>query len=134
MTRLTIRIDFASGASLGPGKVRLLEAVEENGSIRKAAEAVGMSFRQAWLLLQAVEELFGEPVIETVRGGTKGGGAKLTSLGREVVAHYRGVENAAKRANRANLEAFAAKISPSGKKKPASAGVAVPKRKALKRR
>ena len=59
MARLTIRVDFETGASLGPGKIRLLEEIEKTGSIRNAADAVRMSFRQGWLLLKAIEEMFG---------------------------------------------------------------------------
>lgn len=108
MAKLTIRIDFDTGASIGPGKVRLLEEIEKTGSIRKAAEVVGMSFRQAWLLLRAIEEMFGQPVIVTLRGGVRGGGSALTPLGRLAVANYRQLEqDAALAAQRAlaDLEA-----------------------------
>src|SRR5271168_2266098 len=94
MSRLTIRVDFETGASLGPGKIRLLEEIEKTGSIRNAAEAVGMSFRQGWLLLKAIEEMFGQPVITTHRGGSRGGGSALTDLGRLVIASYRQLEHA----------------------------------------
>jgi molybdate transport system regulatory protein len=53
-----------------------------------------MSFRQAWLLLKAVEDMFGQPVIATHRGGSGGGGSVLTELGREVVSNYRQLERA----------------------------------------
>ena len=56
MTRLTIRIDFADGTALGPGKVRLLELVADTGSIRKAAVGMKMSYRKAWLLLKALKD------------------------------------------------------------------------------
>jgi molybdate transport system regulatory protein len=92
MTKLTIRVDFDSGASIGPGKIRLLEEVERTGSIRGAAEAVDMSFRQAWLLLKAIEDMFGQPVIITARGGARGGGSALTELGRLAVSTYRALE------------------------------------------
>ena len=82
MARLTIRIDFEGSESFGPGKVRLLELIDAHGSIRSAASAMNMSYRHAWLLLQAVEDTFGAPVISTATGGAKGGGAKLTEFGR----------------------------------------------------
>lgn len=110
MTKVTIRLDFTDTASIGPGKVRLLEAVETTGSIRKAAASTGMSFRQAWLLLQALDGMFGQAVIETVRGGAQGGGTRLTSLGQSVVAHYRRAECAAGRAADADFQALAAKV------------------------
>jgi molybdate transport system regulatory protein len=95
MTRLTIRIDFDDGSAIGPGKVKLLELLAEKGSIRKAAAAMKMSYRKAWLLLQALEKTFGAPLADTATGGKEGGGARLTDLGRKVVAEYRQVEQAA---------------------------------------
>jgi molybdate transport system regulatory protein len=97
MSRLTIRIDFANGGALGPGKVRLLELVAETGSIRKAAARMKMSYRQAWLLLKALEETFGRPLVLTATGGREGGGARLSPLGARVAGRYRQLElNAAK--------------------------------------
>jgi len=92
MTRLSIRIDFEGAEAFGPGKARLLELIDEQGSIRGAAAAMNMSYRHAWLLLQAVEDTFGAPVITTATGGAKGGGAKLTDLGKTVVARFRNIE------------------------------------------
>jgi molybdate transport system regulatory protein len=98
MTRLTIRIDFAGGAALGPGKVRLLELIGETGSIRKAAVGMKMSYRRAWLLLQALDTMFEGPLAKTATGGKAGGGARLTPLGRTVVGRYRALELAAAKA------------------------------------
>jgi|SRR6185437_9666854 len=98
MTRLSIRIDFEGAEAFGPGKVRLLELIEEQGSIRSAASAMNMSYRHAWLLLQAVEDTFGAAVITTATGGAKGGGAKLTDLGKMVIARYRAIEAQAAKA------------------------------------
>ena len=98
MARLSIRIDFEGSESFGPGKVRLLELIDAHGSIRSAAAAMNMSYRHAWLLLQAVEDTFGAPVISTATGGAKGGGAKLTEFGRNLVARYRMIESQAAKA------------------------------------
>lgn len=56
MVRLTIRVDFEPGHALGPGKIHLLEQIDETGSIRGAAAAMKMSYRRAWLLIQATEK------------------------------------------------------------------------------
>jgi molybdate transport system regulatory protein len=112
MARLTIRVDFENGASLGPGKIRLLEEVGKTGSIRSAAEAVGMSFRQAWLLLKAIEEMFEQPVIATQRGGSRGGGSALTELGRMVVTSYRRLENASAEAALKDVVALERRLNP----------------------
>ena len=103
MARLSIRIDFEGSESFGPGKVRLLELIDAHGSIRSAAAAMNMSYRHAWLLLQAVEDTFGAPVISTATGGAKGGGAKLTELGRSLVAKYRTIESQAAKATAGEL-------------------------------
>jgi molybdate transport system regulatory protein len=125
MARMTIRVDFETGASLGPGKIGLLEEIERTGSIRNAAEATGMSFRQAWLLLKAVEDMFGQPVIATHRGGTRGGGSVLTELGKEVVANYRQLERATALAAMKELTALETKLD---------AGFRTPRRRPISRK
>ncbi|MBV8911903.1 MAG: LysR family transcriptional regulator [Acetobacteraceae bacterium] len=98
MTRLTLRIDFDGGRALGPGKVRLLELIGETGSISAAGRAMGMSYRRAWLLIDALNKTFRTAVVETREGGTGGGGASLTPFGSELVASYRTIEEDAARA------------------------------------
>lgn len=98
MPRLTIRLDFDDGSALGPGKVRLLELVAETGSIRKAASGMKMSYRKAWLLLKALEDTFGAPVVV---GGPQG--AELTAFGQGVVKRYRSLEKRAGTAARPDM-------------------------------
>ncbi len=95
MARLTLRIDFEHGRALGPGKVRLLELVDEAGSISAAARSMEMSYRRAWLLIDAMNQTFREPVVVTRGGGAGGGGAALTAFGREVASSYRAMEREA---------------------------------------
>lgn len=104
MTRLTIRLDFDEDRRLGPGKVALLEAIEAAGSITGAARAMGMSYRRAWLLLDATNAMFRTPVVETAHGGRQGGGAQVTDFGREVVARYRSVEATLRHAAHGDLD------------------------------
>ncbi|MGI4795800.1 MAG: winged helix-turn-helix domain-containing protein, partial [Janthinobacterium lividum] len=89
MTRITLRIDFDDSRALGPGKVRLLEKLGETGSISAAGRAMGMSYRRAWLLIDALNQTFRQPVVRTRGGGTGGGGADLTEFGVALVANYR---------------------------------------------
>ncbi len=126
MTRLTIRVDFANGSALGPGKVRLLELVGETGSIRKAAAGMKMSYRRAWLLLKALDEAFGAPLITTATGGKAGGGALLTALGQQVVKQYRALEEASARAGARYLTVLAKRVDAGKPRKSA-------KKRALKR-
>jgi molybdate transport system regulatory protein len=104
MPRLRIRIEFEGDHSLGPGKIQLLEAVGEYGSISAAARSMSMSYRHAWEMLDDVNRCFRRPVIETETGGRAGGGAKLTDFGREVIDRYRSMQAKAGSALEADLE------------------------------
>jgi molybdate transport system regulatory protein len=108
MARLTLRLDFAPGQQIGHGKIRLLEAVRDQGSISAAGRTMGMSYRRAWLLVDALNRLFCEPVVETKHGGPAGGGAELTPLGHRLVRHYRAIEAKAHAAGAAELAELAA--------------------------
>lgn len=90
--RVFIRFDLASGPRIGPGKIALLEAIAETGSISAGARRLGMSYRKAWLLIDAFNNTFREPVISTETGGEQGGGARLTETGREVLRLFRELE------------------------------------------
>lgn len=89
MTTLTLRLDFANGERLGPGKVALLEEIARTGSISAAGRALGMSYRRAWELVDSLNRTFRGPVVATRHGGERGGGAALTPFGQEIVARYR---------------------------------------------
>lgn len=90
---LTIRLRIVlKGGRLGPGKVDLMEQIDELGSISAAGRALGMSYRRAWDLVQETNALFERPLIEKHHGGKAGGGASLTELGRTVVGQYRELE------------------------------------------
>ena len=122
MARLTIRIDLDDGGSIGPGKIALLEAVAQEGSIAGAARSLGMSYARAWRLAASVNLIFAEPVLTRQPGGAKGGGAALTEFGHDLIARYRSVEEAAHGAAQghiARMQAIAAK--PPGKASRSSA-------------
>jgi molybdate transport system regulatory protein len=93
--RLTIRIDFGTKRSIGPGKIRLLEAIAETGSISRAGQSLGMSYRRAWLLVDDLNHCFREPVVTTKPGGAHGGGAALTRFGIALIRQYRSIETQA---------------------------------------
>jgi molybdate transport system regulatory protein len=84
-----VRIDFSADTSIGPGKIGLLEQIEQSGSLSAAARELKMSYRRAWLLLTSVNTSFSEPAAELSVGGIEGGGARLTAFGRKLVADYR---------------------------------------------
>jgi molybdate transport system regulatory protein len=97
MARPFLRVYFGD-SWIGPGKVQLLEAIRAHGSISAAARAIGMSYRRAWLLVAAVNEMFQEPAVQTTLGGRGGGTASLTPFGAEIVTRYRAMEAATRRA------------------------------------
>jgi len=73
-----------------------------------------MSYRKAWLLLRALEETFGAPLVGTATGGRAGGGARLTPLGKLVVGRYRSVEGLAARAARSDMAALGERAKKAG--------------------
>jgi molybdenum ABC transporter molybdate-binding protein len=78
---------------LGKGRLDLLEAIERSHSISAAARQIGMSYRRAWLLVQSVNRAAGEPLVEAVTGGLRGGGARLTPRGRAATAVFRELQD-----------------------------------------
>lgn len=100
------RIVLKGGGIVGPGKIDLLRAVEENGSISGAGRALGMSYKRAWSLLNETNEMCGRPVINAKMGGTGGGGASLTEFGHELIQLYDQIELTCKQAVEPHLESF----------------------------
>lgn len=87
--RAVIKCEFGNGLRLGAGKVRLLELIGERGSIAAAAREMDMSYRRAWLLVEEMNQIFGQPVLLTAAGGSGGGGAKITAHGQKMIAVFR---------------------------------------------
>lgn len=90
--RPRFRITCGADIAFGPGKAQLLALVAETGSIGEAASRMDMSYMRAWSLVQTMNACFKEPVIATVRGGHKRGGAELTETGRRVLERYQQME------------------------------------------
>lgn len=89
---IRLRLELGPGKRLGPGKVRLMEFISKTGSISAAAREMDMSYRRAWLLVEESNALFNAPLVTAATGGSGGGGAQITELGRKVIAAYRSVE------------------------------------------
>ena len=87
--KIKVQLFCGDEIAMGPGKAELLTAIEREGSISAAGRALGMSYRRAWLLVDAMNRCWCEPLVATTPGGTAKGGARLTELGREVLARYR---------------------------------------------
>ncbi|MBD5633407.1 MAG: LysR family transcriptional regulator [Candidatus Eremiobacteraeota bacterium] len=92
MPAVSLKLRFEGGKALGPGKVRLLELIDELGSIWAAGRAMKMSYGRAWKLSNELNGMFEQPLLLTHHGGSKRGGASLTALGHNVVKRYRSIE------------------------------------------
>ena len=101
-----IRIMFRKAIAMGPGKADLLKAIDASGSISAAARSLGMSYRRAWLLVDTMNQSFKLPVVETLTGGQKGGGARVTDTGHEVLRRYLDMEAKAAASVKKDLAEF----------------------------
>jgi molybdate transport system regulatory protein len=113
MTRykgLTLRVLGAAGPAIGPGKAELVERIARTGSISAAARDMGMSYRRAWQLVEALNATFAEPVVATAIGGMRGGGARVTAYGERLVARFRAMERKASAAIAGDLRHFDARL------------------------
>ena len=88
-----LRVTLSETAYIGPGRADLLELIDRTGSISAAGKAMGMSYKRAWGLVQALNEGFGQSLVESSRGGAEQGGARLTAAGRFVLEHYRAMQD-----------------------------------------
>lgn len=104
--RISIRLDLASGARIGPGKIAVLEAIALAGSISGAGRTLKMSYRRTWELVEDLNRTLGAAVVETAAGGSGGGGAVLTKAGKAVVGTYRAIEMDTALAARKHLQAL----------------------------
>jgi molybdate transport system regulatory protein len=77
----------------GSGRLRILIAVEEHGSILAAAKALGMSYRAVWGKLKATEDRLGQPLLSKRAGGSHGGGSELTPLAMAIIERFRHLDN-----------------------------------------
>lgn len=101
-----LRVLFGDTTALGPGRVDLLDAIGHTGSITAAAREMGMSYRRAWTLVEAMNKCFRAALVEPAVGGRGGGGARLTDAGRDVIARYRAMEAKASKSVATELDEF----------------------------
>jgi molybdate transport system regulatory protein len=103
---LQLRVKFTATA-FGPGKAELLSHIESTGSISAAARAMRMSYKRAWQLVDDMNQAFRSPVVMTAAGGSQGGGAVLTPVGKRVLAAYLRLRAAASSAGKRELDVLA---------------------------
>ena len=90
--KLKAQILCGEAIALGPGKADLLEAIAEHGSISAAGRALGISYRRCWLLVDEMNRCFDPVVVETMKGGGRERGARVTPAGLAVLDAYRAME------------------------------------------
>jgi molybdate transport system regulatory protein len=91
-SRLTVHVNLWLEANdkvaLSQWRVQLLQAIDENGSIRRAAQHMQITYDLAWHRVEEMEQALGMRLVERQRGGPKGGSAQLTQAGRDFVARF----------------------------------------------
>lgn len=86
--RASIWLEKDGELYLGGGRVMLLERLEKLGSIAAAARSMKLSYRNAWLWIEAMNRLAPSPLVEKLTGGAGGGSARLTETGRSAIVLY----------------------------------------------
>jgi len=87
--KLRVWVTFGEDLKFGEGRARLLEAIEERGSLKQAAKAFEMSYRNAWGYLRELEQAAGFKFVERVAGGGPESGMRLTDAGKGFLRRYR---------------------------------------------
>lgn len=94
--KLQLRVLLNEDIAFGPGKAELLEEIRRSGSISQAAKSMNMSYRRAWQLVETMNHSFQHALVETQKGGTHGGGAKVTDFGEKILNQFRQMEQNAR--------------------------------------
>jgi len=102
------RVTVADVVAIGPGKVSLLEAIRDHGSITAAARSMDMSYRRAWLLVQELNKAMRSPAVVSEHGGEGRGGTTLTEEGEAVIRLYRQIETIAAKACKKEIDSLLA--------------------------
>jgi len=98
VTKITF-FDDQQEKFFGEGPCRLLHLVEETGSLRSAANSIGMAYTKALKLIKTAEKTLGFPLTERTTGGKDGGGSTLTPEGKEWLSRYEAYRDACVQAN-----------------------------------
>lgn len=86
--KFKIWVEEGDQVVLGNGRVRLLQAIEEHGSISAAAKSMKMSYKKAWAQIDGMNAASETSLVEKSTGGKNGGGAVVTAYGKDMVAKF----------------------------------------------
>lgn len=103
-TRMKIQIVLPDGSRLGPGKIALLEYIDAEGSLSRAAKRMDMSYRHAWLYMRQINEAFSDLAVLTPESGHGGRPAQLSEFGRKLIRQFRELEEETRSAATNRLE------------------------------
>lgn len=102
--RVKVQVVLPDGSRLGPGKIMLLENIDSEGSLVRAARKLKISYRHAWLYMQQINTAFSEAAVLTPNNGQGGGPSQLSDFGRTLIQQYRALEAEARHASARRLE------------------------------
>ena len=88
-----IWVENSEGIFLGEGRIRLLKAIEQEGSLSKAAKSMKMSYKKAWNLIDAINKSAPEAIVHTSTGGSGGGGTQLTVYGKQKIEDFEAMKH-----------------------------------------
>lgn len=83
-----MKVFVGDEAYLGKGPIDLLMAIDQEGSIAKAAKSTNLSYRKAWQLVENMNRMATQPLVEKKLGGNRGGGASVTPTGKAILSQY----------------------------------------------
>ena len=90
---IKIRIQLKNNFHIGPGKVLLLEKIEETGSLSKAAKSMGLSYRKAWRLINELNNSSIRKLVYAKSGGKGVRGSQLSEEGKDFIRLFKKIEN-----------------------------------------
>jgi molybdate transport system regulatory protein len=90
--RARVWVERGAAVALTEAGADLLEQIAAKGSLSEAARSLHYSYRRAWMLLDAMNKRWDQPLVTTAIGGKKGGGATLTELGSRVLRSFRDLQ------------------------------------------
>ena len=93
----------------GPGVAQLLHQVAACCSLRAAAQSMDMSYSKAWKIIHDAEQALGFPLVESISGGVRGGGSRLTKQGEYILSAY---DKTVSAVQETAMEAFEQNIRP----------------------
>ena len=89
LLRYKLWLSAVSGEGIiGENTYAILKAIGETGSLKSAAEQMGISYRKAWGDIKNSEELLGYDLTEKQRGGVGGGASTLTQKAKNLLEAY----------------------------------------------